>query len=123
MRISDWSSDVCSSDLIRAFAALTAIASTVALVHVLSIEPYVWTLMRVLTGFCFAGLYLVIESWLNERADNANRGFVMGIYTMVNLLVIVAGQMMLTLGDPQGFPLFALASIMVSLAAEIGSAH
>jgi MFS family permease len=102
---------------IRAFAALTAIASTVALVHALSVEPYVWTLMRALTGFCFAGLYLVIESWLNERADNTNRGFVMGIYTMVNLSVIVAGQMMLTLADPQQFPLFALASILVSLAA------
>ncbi len=102
---------------IRAFAALTAIASTVALVHVLSIEPDIWTLMRALTGFCFAGLYLVIESWLNERADNTNRGFVMGIYTMVNLSVIVAGQMMLTLGDPQQFPLFALSSILVSLAA------
>src|SRR3546814_16630557 len=73
--------------------------------------------MRALTGFCFAGLYLVIESWLNERADNTNRGFVVGIYTMVNLSVIVAGQMMLTLGDPQQFPLFALSSILVSLAA------
>ena len=102
---------------VRAFAALTAIASTVALVHALSIEPYVWTLMRALTGFCFAGLYLVIESWLNERADNTNRGFIMGIYTMVNLSVIVVGQMMLTLADPQQFPLFALASILVSLAA------
>lgn len=102
---------------IRAFTALTAIASTVALVHALSIEPYVWTLMRMLTGFCFAGLYLVIESWLNERADNENRGLVMGVYTMTNLSVIVAGQMMLTLADPQQFPLFALASILVSLAA------
>lgn len=101
---------------IRTFAALTAIASTVALLHVLSVEPYIWTLMRALTGFCFAGLYLVIESWLNDKADNANRGFVMGIYTMVNLSVIVAGQMMLTLADPQEFALFALASILVSLA-------
>src|SRR3546814_12447280 len=72
--------------------------------------------MRALTGFCVAGLDLVIESWLNERADNTNRGFGMGIYTMVNLSVIVAGQMMLTLADPQQFPLFALASILVSLA-------
>jgi MFS family permease len=102
---------------IRAFTALAAIASTVALVHALSVQPYMWTLMRALTGFCFAGLYLVIESWLNDKADNTNRGFVMGVYTMVNLSVIVAGQMMLTLADPQQFPLFALASILVSIAA------
>jgi MFS family permease len=102
---------------IRAFTALAAIASTVALAHALSVEPYMWTLLRVLTGFCFAGLYLVIESWLNEKADNTNRGLVMGVYTMVNLSVIVAGQMMLTLSDPKTFPLFALASILVSLAA------
>ena len=102
---------------IRAFTALAAIASTVALVHALSVEPYMWTLMRALTGFCFAGLYLVIESWLNDKADNTNRGFILGIYTMVNLSVIVAGQMMLTLADPQQFPLFALASILVSVAA------
>jgi MFS family permease len=102
---------------IRAFTALAAIASAVALIHSLSLDPYVWTVMRAVTGFCFAGLYLVIESWLNERADNANRGFVMAIYTMVNLSVIVVGQMMLTLADPQQFPLFALASILVSLAA------
>lgn len=102
---------------VRAFTALAAIASTVALVHALSVDPYMWSLMRALTGFCFAGLYLVIESWLNERADNTNRGFVLGIYTLVNLSVIVAGQMMLTLADPNRFPLFALASILVSLAA------
>lgn len=102
---------------IRAFTALAAIASTVALVHALSVEPYMWSLMRALTGFCFAGLYLVIESWLNDKADNTNRGFIMGVYTMVNLSVIVAGQMMLTLADPTQFSLFALASILVSIAA------
>lgn len=102
---------------IRAFTALASIASTVVLVHAIQVDSVVWTLMRMLTGFCFAGLYLVIESWLNEKADNTNRGLVMGIYTMVNLSVVVAGQMMLTFDDPTQFPLFALASILVSLAA------
>ena len=76
-----------------------------------------WWGLRSVTGFCFAGLYLVIESWLNERAANEQRGMVMGVYTMINLSVIVAGQMMLTLGDPSSFLLFAYASILVSLAA------
>jgi MFS family permease len=102
---------------IRTFTALSAIASTVVLVHGISVEPLTWAALRAVTGFCFAGLYLVIESWLNERASNENRGLVMGIYTMINLSVIVAGQMMLTLGNPSQFPLFAYASILVSLAA------
>ena len=102
---------------VRTFTALASVASTIALLHSLSVEPVSWWLLRALTGFCFAGLYMVIESWLNDRADNANRGFVMGTYTMINLSVIVAGQLMLTLDDPQRFGLFALASILVSLAA------
>jgi MFS family permease len=102
---------------IRTFTALASIASTVALVHAVAIEPITWSLLRAVTGFCFAGLYVVIETWLNDKADNHNRGFVMGAYTMINLLVMVVGQLMLTLDDPQRFPLFAFASILVSLAA------
>ena len=102
---------------IRAFAALTAIASTVVMIHALTSSPAAWWALRAVTGFCFAGLFLVIESWLNERASNENRGMVMGIYTMINLSVTIVGQMMLTLGDPADFPLFALASILISLAA------
>lgn len=102
---------------IRAFTALTAIASTVVMIHALTSSPAAWWGLRAVTGFCFAGLFLVIESWLNERATNENRGMVMGIYTMINLSVTIVGQMMLTLGDPADFPLFALASILISLAA------
>jgi MFS family permease len=102
---------------IRAFTALASIASTVALVHAVEIDPLTWSLLRAITGFCFAGLYVVIETWLNDKVDNENRGFVMGAYTMINLSVMVVGQLMLTLDDPKRFPLFAFASIMVSLAA------
>jgi MFS family permease len=102
---------------IRAFTALTAIAAAVILVHTLTDSPVAWWSLRSITGFCFAGLYLVIESWLNERAANEQRGMVMGIYTMIVLSVTVVGQIMLTLGDPAQFPLFALTSILISLAA------
>ena len=102
---------------IRTFTALASIASTVVLVHGVTVEPAAWVVLRALSGFCFAGLYLVIESWLNERAANEDRGVVMGVYTMITLSVIVVGQMMLTLDDPSRFTLFAYASILVSLAA------
>lgn len=102
---------------IRTFTALTAIAAAVILLHVLTESPLAWWSLRSVTGFCFAGLFLVIESWLNERATNEQRGLVMGVYTMIVLSVTVVGQMMLTLGDPAQFPLFALTSVLISLAA------
>lgn len=102
---------------IRAFTAMVAVASTVALVHAVFVAPVVWWAARALTGFCLAGLYLVIESWLNDRADNQTRGTIFSIYTFINLGMITVGQFFITLYDPAAFPLFALASIMVSLAA------
>ncbi len=102
---------------IRTFTAMVSLASTVALAHALVLSPYVWWPLRALTGFCFAVLYMVIESWLNEKSTNENRGLVFSIYTIINLTVVTIGQMMLTLGSPTAFPLFAIASILVSLAA------
>ncbi|MEX0921569.1 MAG: MFS transporter [Rhodovibrionaceae bacterium] len=102
---------------IRAFTAMAALASTVALAHALVTTPMVWVPLRAITGFCFAVLYIVIESWLNERATNENRGRILSLYTIINLTVITLGQMMVTLHDPESFPLFSVASILVSLAA------
>lgn len=102
---------------IRAFTAMVSIASTVSLAHALVLVPELWWGFRALTGFCFAGLYMVIESWLMEKSGNETRGFVFSVYTTINLIVITAGQMMTATNDPRNFPLFALASILVSLAA------
>lgn len=102
---------------IRAFTAMVSLASAVALAHALVLSPYVWWPLRALTGFCFAVLYMVIESWLNEKSSNENRGLIFSIYTIINLTVVTIGQMMLSLGSPTAFPLFAVASILVSLAA------
>lgn len=102
---------------IRAFTALVAIASCVVLVHSLFLDPFLWWVLRAMTGFCFAALYMIIESWLNEKATNETRGFVFSLYTIINLTVLTIGQLMLALDRPEGFPLFLLASILVSLAA------
>ncbi len=102
---------------IRAFAALVAIASCVVLVHSLFLNAYLWWLLRAMTGFCFAVLYMIIESWLNEKSTNQTRGFIFSLYTIINLTVITIGQLMLGLDHPENFPLFLLASILVSLAA------
>lgn len=102
---------------IRAFTALVALASAAALAHPLLVDPLAWILIRLITGACLSGLYLIIESWLNERATNETRGLVMSSYIVVNFTVITIGQLMVTLYAPESFALFALASILVSLAA------
>lgn len=102
---------------VRVFAAMTALASAAPLLHGLLLEPWVWSLLRAITGFCFAVLYVVIESWLNERATNENRGIIFATYVMITLTMLAAGQLMTLLYDPQEMQLFAIASVLVSLAA------
>ena len=102
---------------IRVFTAMVSIASTVSILHSLVLSPEIWWVFRGITGFCFATLYMVIESWLNEKSTNETRGLIFSIYTIVNLSVITIGQMMLTFASPFAFTLFGLASILVSLAA------
>ena len=67
---------------IRTFAAFGAIAATAPLVHLLVVDPFVWIAARALTGFCFAGMFIVVESWLNAGASSENRGQILSIYGM-----------------------------------------
>ena len=102
---------------IRVFLAMSAVASAAPLVHGLVVEPVVWGVLRFLTGFCLASLYIVIESWLNERSTNANRGVIFSTYSMITLTMMAAGQMMTLLYNPTGLQLFVIASILFSLGA------
>jgi MFS family permease len=101
---------------IRAFAVCAAIAAAVVLVMALAVHPIVWIPLRALGGICFAGLFMVIESWLNERATRVNRGQILATYMVINLSAVTAGQMVLPLGAPEGFSLFAVAAIAITLA-------
>jgi MFS family permease len=102
---------------VRVFLAMTSLASAVPLLHGMLLDPIAWSLLRLLTGFCFAVLYLVIESWLNEKSSNENRGIIFSTYVMITLTVFAAGQMMTLLYDPKGLELFLIASVLVSLGA------
>lgn len=101
----------------RVFAAMTAIASATPLLHGLLVDPWIWSVLRFVSGFCFAVLYIVIESWLNERSTNENRGSVFSAYILINMTVLGVGQQMLLFYDPIHLNLFALTSVLVSLAA------
>lgn len=101
---------------VRTFGALCSLAGITLLLNLLLMNPLAWVILRSLSGFCFAGAAMIVESWLNERATNATRGKIFGIYTMINLGATTAGQMLLTLGDPNGFTFFVIGSIIYSLA-------
>lgn len=101
---------------IRAFAALVAMAVVVGLAYALATDVLAWTAFRLVNGFCLAGFYLVIESWLNDRATNDNRGLVMSSYVIVNFFAFTIGQLMVTLypvGESGGF---LVAAMLASLA-------
>jgi MFS family permease len=102
---------------IRVFLAMTALASTTALIHSLILYPWVWVILRMLTGFCFAILFVVIESWINDRSTNQNRGIIFSTYVMITLTVQAIGQLMIMLYEPTGVELFAITSILITLAA------
>lgn len=101
---------------IRTFLALASIASAAALIHPLYVDVWMWAILRAVTGFCFAGLIMVIESWINERATNANRGEILSVYRVIDLTATTAGNALLATANPAGFQLFAVVSILMSLA-------
>lgn len=100
---------------IRVFAALASSASSVVLVQAISVNPVTWGFTRFLFGACMAGLYVVVESWLNDLATNATRGRILSVYMIVTMGGVALGQVFLTVEDSSGFGLFILVSVMVSL--------
>ncbi len=101
---------------IRTFAAFASMMSISALLLVIWVDPYAWMAIRMLAGFCMAGLVMITESWLNERADSSMRGQLLSFYMITNYLGSGCGQFLLPLADPGEFHLFSLVSIIFSLA-------
>ena len=101
---------------IRTFGALAAIASASVLVHAVFIDPWVWWTMRVVTGFSYAGLYVVAESWLNDASENETRGKLLSFYMLISHGSVASGQLMLNISPPSGFGPFIMISVLVSLA-------
>ena len=101
---------------IRAFGVMCALAAIAILASLLLLTPWAWVPLRALSGFCFAGAAMIVESWLSERAAPKDRGKIFGIYTMVNLFASTAGQLVLTMGDTRGFLFFVMGAIFYCLA-------
>lgn len=101
---------------IRVFAALASLASTAVLIQILFINPPTWFAMRLLTGFCFAGTYVIVESWLNAASDNRSRGQMLSFYMIITFGGMAGGQWLLKTAHPSGYGLFVLSSILLSIA-------
>lgn len=101
---------------IRVFAALASLASTAVLIQIVYIDPVNWLIMRIITGFSFAGTYVIAESWLNARSTNETRGQILSFYMLISFAGMAGGQWLLNLAPPSGFSLFLLSSILLSLA-------
>ncbi|HED12891.1 MAG TPA: MFS transporter [Gammaproteobacteria bacterium] len=100
---------------IRVFGALSSLASISILAHGLFINPIFWTLMRFVTGVCYAGVYVISESWLNDRASNQTRGKILSLYMLVVSLAMGGGQLLLNIADPAKIDLFILVSVVISV--------
>lgn len=101
---------------VRVFAALGSLISAILVIYPVFPDWIAWTLLRVLAGFCFSGIYITAESWLNNTATNETRGQALSAYMIVQMLGIIASQVLLNLPDASGFALFIIPSVLVSLA-------
>ncbi len=100
---------------VRVFAALGSMISSIMLLYPTWADPWAWGAARILIGFCFSGVYVTAESWLNNAASNENRGKALSLYMIVQMIGIVSAQALLIVADPGGFILFIIPSVLISI--------
>lgn len=100
---------------VRVFAALASFISAVLILYPALPNTASWFIGRAIIGFCFSGVYVTAESWLNNSASNENRGKALSVYMIVQMIGIVSAQGLLVLADPSGYELFVVASVAVSI--------
>ncbi len=100
---------------VRVFAALASFISAVMILYPAFTDPIAWSIGRVVIGFCFSGVYVTAESWLNNAATNETRGQALSLYMIVQMVGIVSAQALLLVGDPSGYESFVIASVLISI--------
>jgi len=100
---------------VRVFAALASFISAALILYPIVADPIAWIILRVVIGFCFSGVYVTAESWLNNASSNETRGQALSLYMIVQMVGIVAAQGLLNVADPGGFILFVIPSVLVSI--------
>lgn len=100
---------------VRVFAALASFISAVIILYPTFANPWVWFVGRVIIGFCFSGVYVTAESWLNNAATNETRGQALSLYVIVQMIGVIAAQAIMVTADPSGYVLFVIPSVLVSI--------
>lgn len=100
---------------VRVFAAMASLISAAFILYAAVPNLVAWGLMRLVVGFCFSCVYVVAESWLNDASDNEHRGQALSLYVIVQMMGIVTAQGVLSFGDPAGYGLFVVISVLVSV--------
>ncbi len=101
---------------IRVFAAFASVASLSILIHAIFVNPYIWAIGRFLTGFSMLSIFVVVESWLNDRATNRTRGKVLSIYMVITFTGLALGVLLLNFNNPKEYEPFILVSLLLSVA-------
>lgn len=101
---------------VRVFAALGSLISAILILYAAIPDWLAWTLMRVVMGFCFSGVYITAESWLNASSTNETRGQALSAYMIAQMVGIITAQILINVDDPAGYMLFVIPSVLVSLA-------
>ena len=101
---------------IRVFAAFASMASLSILIHAVFVDPIIWTLGRFLTGISMIGIFIVVESWLNDRANNRTRGQVLSLYMFITFIGLALGVLLLNFNSPERYEPFILVSLLLSVA-------
>jgi MFS family permease len=101
---------------IRAFAGLSALNVGAILCHAMVFDPMAWAVLRFVSGLCIAGIFAALESWLNDRLDNTNRGRVLGVYMVITYCAMALGQLSINVWDVDSAGGFIAAAFLTSLA-------
>ena len=97
---------------IRVFAAFASMASLSILLHAVFVNPIVWTCARFITGFSLVAIFIVMESWLNDRANNITRGQLLSIYMLITLTGLSMGTLFLNFSSPLSVLFFVVSSLV-----------
>ena len=100
---------------IRAFSAFSAVAAASVLLVLITSNAWAWVGLRAVMGAAAAGLFVVVESWLNNRATNNSRGILLSLYIMIGYVASAFGQQTIKFGDPGSYELFLLVGVVLTL--------
>ena len=98
---------------IRSFASFAALMVIAFLLHSVYLNEFFWGFLRLISGFSFYALLIIVESWLNEKSSNSQRGQILAIYTIIFYLSTALGQLFLTIPKDSEFFVFTVGSVLV----------